>query len=134
MSVVVAGEASNLLEFSYQLPESELYSLKGELAFPLDGAIPLSAPYDHVRSTVGTRCGSCHRGEYVVEGITFARAFASLGIGPFPASHVSVETLRAESAACDWDGTPSRCEMLSALVGGGAINEATFPASWLPFF
>jgi hypothetical protein len=134
LSVVVDGEASHLIEFSYQLPDSELYSLKGELALPVDSAVLPSAPYDHVRSTVGTRCGSCHRGEYRLETITFAEAFASLGIRPFPFAHVGVETLRAEHAACDADTTPHRCRMLAAIFDGGPVNEASFPATWLTFF
>jgi hypothetical protein len=133
LSVVVDGDSSYLLEFGYRPSDAVPTSIKGELAFPLTEVIPPSAPFDRVRDDNGTVCGACHYSEERVEDVSFAEAFASVAFRPRPESRVPVETLRAESAACDWSVNPHRCEMLSAIFDGGTVNEAPFPDD-LPTF
>lgn len=133
-SIVVDGPSSYLLEFGYRPPEADMTSIKGELEFPLYDVVPPSAPYDRVRSGEGTNCGLCHYGEARVSRLDFAEAFASIAFRPRPESRVDVAFLAAQSQSCDWSLNPHRCEMLSALFGGGSVNEAPFPEGMATFY
>jgi hypothetical protein len=134
ISVVVDGDSSYLIEFGYR-PESEpLRSVKGELQLPLTDVVPLSLPYDRVRFGSGTVCGLCHTGESPAANIPFTSAFASAAFRPRPDSHVSIETLKAESASCDWQIEPHRCELLSAIFDSGPVSEEAFPDDMPTFF
>jgi len=134
VSVVLAGDSSYLLEFGTQLGTDPPRSVKGELLLPLDAPVPASAPYDRVLSGSGTVCGLCHNGEARDDNITFATAFSSASFRPRPDTRVSVDDLRAQAQACDWQVEPHRCEMLSAVFGGGAVVETPFPATMPTFF
>jgi hypothetical protein len=133
ISVVVDGESSYLIEFSYLEPD-DLRSIKGEVVTPLHEALAPSAPYDRVRFGSGTGCGLCHRGEQLSSSISFAEAFTSAAFRPRPETRVSLDTLVLERQACDWKLEQHRCEMLSALFDGGSVVEEPFPSSMQTFF
>lgn len=134
VSVVMDGESSYLIEFSF-LQEDNVMTIKGELEAPFQEALAPSAPYDRVKyNGGGTVCGLCHFDEVKVDSIEFAEVFASTAFRPRPESHVSLEALRAEANACNWDVEPHRCEMLSALFAGGAVEEVEFPSHLPTFF
>jgi hypothetical protein len=133
-SVVIDGDSSYLLEFGYRPTADAMTSIKGELRFPLNAAIPASAPYDRVRGGTNTSCGLCHFNESRAAGIDFATAYDSIAFRPRPESHVDVGLLQAESASCRWDLDGHRCEMLSAIFDGGTVLEAPFPESMATFF
>jgi hypothetical protein len=133
-SVVIDGPGSYLLEFGYRPPASELTSIKGELKFPLYEPVPLSAPYDRVRSGPTTSCGPCHYNEQRADALGFAGAFDSIAFRPRPESQIGLESLLLENVTCRWDLTPHRCEMLSAVFDGGAVLDAAFPTGMATFF
>jgi hypothetical protein len=134
VSVVVDGDSSYLIEFGYR-PESEpLRSIKGELQLPLTEPVPLGLPYDRVRYGSGTVCGLCHTNEAPAPSIAFASAFASAAFRPRPDSRVSIDTLRSESANCNWQIEPHRCELLSAIFDSGPMSEEAFPDDMPTFF
>lgn len=133
-SVVIDGDSSYLLEFSTLLADDPGRSVKGELLLPIQAPVPASAPYDRVRYGKGTVCGLCHYGEESVPSISFAAAFSSIAFRPRPDTRVSIDELRAQAQGCDWQLESHRCEMLSAVFGGGAVVETTFPDSMATFF
>jgi hypothetical protein len=134
ISIVIDGRSSYLVEFGELLPEDGWRTIKGELELPLYDAIADSAPYDQVGFNNGTVCGLCHNSEQRVEHIPFANAFSSIAFRPRPDSRVSMDSLRAQEQACDWQLEPYRCEMLSAVFGGGPVEETPFPAAMETFF
>lgn len=134
ISLVIDGESSYLLEFGTLLADDPSRSIKGELLLPVDAPVPASAPYDRVLYGTGTACGLCHTGEQRVASIPFATAFSSIAFRPRPDSRVSIDELRAQAQVCDWQREPHRCEMLSAVFGGGAVSETAFPDSMATFF
>lgn len=128
LSVVVDGESSYLVEFSQALDTEPLRTIKAELLLPLTEAVPQSLPYERVRFGTGTACGLCHTGETRADGVSFTDAFASAALRPRPETRVSIdEKLRLESASCDWQVEPHRCELLSSIFDGGTVVEEAFP-------
>ncbi len=134
VSIVIDGESSYLMEFGYRPSESDMTSVKGELAFPLEHPVDLGAPYERVRSGSGTICGLCHANEQPASGLPFAEAFISNALRPRPETHVTIGALRVQHAACDARVSPHRCEMLAALFDGGEVVEEPFPAAMPTFF
>jgi len=133
VSAVVDGESSYLLEFGYRPPDSDLASIKGELALPLSESVSSNAPYERVRYASGTMCGFCHRAEQPVASVS-PDVFVSDAIRPRPETYVSVAALQLEHARCDWSVNAHRCEMLSALFDGGPVSETAFPDTMPTFF
>lgn len=133
VSIVVDGESSYLLEFSYLLAD-ELRSIKGEVETPVEVPLAPSAPYDRVRFGSGTNCGLCHYGEQPVPSITFAQAFASIPFRPRPETRVNLINLADAARTCDWAQEPRRCDMLSALFADGPVTEESFPDAMPTFF
>ena len=133
LSIVIDGEASYLLEFSYLLAD-ELRSIKGEVEMPVEIPLPPSAPYDRVLFGSGTSCGLCHYGEEQVPSIDFAKAFASIPFRPRPETRVNLLYLGDGARICDWNLEPHRCDMLSALFDDGPIIEEPFPTEMPTFF
>lgn len=119
LSVVPEGEASATLELSYAIGDRR--SIKAELAFPVDEALPASAPYDEVEFGAGTSCGLCHGNEARVESIDFATAWASDMFQDEPDQALSLGFLRQSALDCDPEATPGRCELLDAIFGHGDV-------------
>jgi hypothetical protein len=133
VSAVIDGESSYLLEFGERLPDSEFDTLKGEIELPLSDVISANAPYERVRFGSGTTCGLCHRNEQRSAELS-VESFVSAAIRPRPDTHVSLEALRAQHAACDWAVNSHRCEMLASIFDGGAVVETAFPEMMPTFF
>lgn len=135
LSIVIAGDASKLLEFGYLLPDpTELRSIKGELHFPLPAAVAPGAPYEGVLYNGGSICRVCHFDERPETVPGLENVFSSAAFRPRPDSRVPLEQLRQEATTCDWQVERPRCEMLSAVFDGGPVLEATFPEEMLTFF
>lgn len=133
VSVVIDGDSSSLIELGYRPPGDDLRSVKGELALPLTEPVATSAPYDRVRYQEGTVCGLCHLGEQAAAAYGQS-AYLSAAFRPRPESRVALDGLAAELATCDAKVEPQRCEMLSALFGGGVVTELPFPEEMRTFF
>ena len=114
--------------------ENSLRSIKGELALPINEAVGPNAPFDRVLANSGTVCGFCHYDERPAANLAATNAFSSIAFRPRPESRVTIETLRLQSSACDWQLEPHRCEMLSAVFDGGPVVETSFPDSMATFF
>lgn len=119
MSVVPEGEASATLELAYAIGDRR--SIKAELEFPVEEALPPSAPYDQVDFGGGSSCGVCHGNESRVESIDFATAWASDVFQDEPEQALSLSFLRQAAIDCDHEATPARCELLDALFGHGDV-------------
>jgi hypothetical protein len=134
ISIVMDGDSSYLLEFGDLIAGEQPRSIKGELLLPLRDVIPASAPYERVLFNQGTSCGLCHFSETRAVSSSGIDAFVSIAFRPRVETRVSVDTLRAHEQACDVRLEPHRCEMLSALFGGGEVVETPFPDSMATFF
>lgn len=133
LSVVVDGPGADLIEFG-ELIGDGLRSLKGELQLPLADVVAPTLPFDRViYSGGGTTCGLCHRQEIVdhVEGMS--QIFSSVAFRPDTKTRVALDGLRAQAASCDWQAQPARCDLLSALFGGGDVVDAEFPSNLATF-
>lgn len=128
ISVVPEGDGRPLIELA-EYDEALGRSIKGELLLPLTLPVDRDLPFARTRDdqlTSGSLCGLCHWDEVEVE----PGVFASTPLRPTSSTHVSVDTLRAEHAACDADAEPDRCAMLDGLFGWGDVVERSFPATW----
>lgn len=119
MSVILEGEHAATLELGYAIGERR--SIKAELAFPVEGPLAPSAPYDQVQLGGGTSCGLCHGGETRVSSIDFASAWASDVFQDEPDQALSLAFLRQSAIDCDHEAEPERCAMLDALFGHGDV-------------
>jgi hypothetical protein len=133
LSVVMDGDSSYLIEFSYLQPDN-LRSIKGEVQAPVNEQLAPGAPYDRVRYGAGTICGACHSLEEPAPSVSFTQAFASTAYRPRPETHVSLDSLSMELERCNFSAEPHRCEMLSAVLDGGPVVEEAFPISMPTFF
>ncbi|MEN0063007.1 MAG: hypothetical protein AAGA48_12710 [Myxococcota bacterium] len=125
-SIVVAGDASHLMEFG-ELRDDGL-SLKAELAFPIDPPVTRSDAFLRTRDIQGTSCGVCHANEIKAA----PGEFASVPLRPNPGSVVPLETLVSEHEGCNPLEDEGRCAMLSALFDHGEVTHHPLPATY-PF-
>jgi hypothetical protein len=132
LSVVVDGESRDLIEFGY-LFDNDSKSLKGELALPIDAPVAPSSPYDRVALANSTVCGGCHYDEQALN-LPNGKGYASVAFRPRADSLVRLESLLHETEICDVTREPQRCEMLSALFRGGAVQADELPQSMVTFF
>jgi hypothetical protein len=121
MSIVFGGRASNTLEFGFRPIISR--SIKAEITFPLTDAVSESSLFDGVQVTERTtRCGACHVGEAHEDFPGFPLGvFASDVIAPFDMEEVTIESMKAEAAACDPSVDEYRCGLLTALFEHGDV-------------
>jgi len=134
LSIVIDGDGKDLLEFG-ELLDDGLRSLKAELQFPTTDQVPPGLPFDRVLYTTGgTVCGVCHREEALDHLEGTSQIFSSLAFRPQPATRVSLDYLRDQARSCDWQAEPQRCDLLSAVFGGGDVVDAEFPKSMSTFF
>jgi hypothetical protein len=132
MSVVPAGPGRALLEFGEQTAEGR--TLKGELEFPINEELPLSAPFDSIMMTeTATTCSVCHTNETRDERLAYPNAYVSKALRPGLRDRVLADFLRQESELCDAEAAPERCAMLSALFSQGQVSDHEFPASFGTF-
>lgn len=134
LSIVIDGQASELIEFGALLPNT-FRSIKAELHLPLEAPIAPSTPFERVMLTeYGTVCRLCHADEEREETPGIANVFSSKALKPRADSLVRLETLALAARDCDWQSEPHRCEMLAALFGGGPVLEGAFPDEMQTFF
>jgi hypothetical protein len=134
LSIVIDGPSSELVEFGYLIPTT-LRSIKAELHFPLSSAVEPGVPYARVRyDERGTACRFCHFDEQAENVPGIDDVFSSVAFRPRPDTRVSMESLRWAAEVCDRQVQPHRCEMLSAVFGGGPVFEEPFPAEMPTFF
>lgn len=121
MSVVPDGELEALLEVGYRSAPGR--SIKGELAFPLRGAVTARQLAERVRIGDATLCGGCHIAEERIDAPSFPDgAFESEVIVPHRAYDVQLGALAAEAAGCDATLEPARCRVLRAIFDHGEVR------------
>ncbi|HET6150889.1 MAG TPA: hypothetical protein VFH68_25355 [Polyangia bacterium] len=133
LSVAIDGDSSRKIEFS-DLIAGDTRSIKGELLLPLSEPVARGALYDGVLSGTGTVCGFCHSNEEPAAMVDFPQAYSSLAFRPNVRYQVPLTTLAHENQVCDRDTEPARCEMLSAIFGGGDVIEARFSEAMTLFY
>lgn len=133
-SIVIDGDASELIEFGYLIPGT-LRSIKAELHLPLHAPVTPGAPYERVMfGTTGTSCGLCHSDEQLEQVGDIPNVFSSVAFKPRSDTRIGLEGLRLEAETCSWQAEPARCEMLASVFGFGAVVEGAFPESMVTFF
>lgn len=127
MSVVFEGDAASMLELGEHVTPER--TLKGELAFPITGALAADAPFAHLAQPNGTTpCGVCHRGESAHP--TVARGYVSAAYRPNAGYDVKLAALSAEHDACVASGdASSRCALFHAIFDFGVVREGGFAAA-----
>ena len=127
LSVVPAGMGASLLEMGEARPG--LRSLKGELEFPIQQALPPSAAYDNAMydETI-TSCAFCHATEEPESLAWGGRGFVSQALRPYDSQRVPLTSVAAEAASCDRALEAERCAILHALFGWGPSLSWDFPA------
>lgn len=132
ITAAIDGEGRNLIEFGEKL--SPRRSVKGEIEFPLQGALTDDAPFTRIRNPEHdniTTCFVCHDSER--DEADFPNARSSLVLRPRTKSIVPIESLQAELDACDWDEETERCAMLQSVVAWGPLEHRAFDKA-LPVF
>lgn len=127
LSVVPEGTGAKLLEFGQVVTAGR--TLKGELPFPVTGALAPTAPFTQVlMGTSQSNCGLCHRAESPHP--TIADSFVSAAFKPDPGNLVPLSELRAEQRSCDPQTERPRCELLTALLAFGTVVDGKFPSQF----
>lgn len=125
-SVVPAGTARNLLEFSELNTANE--SFKGELEFPIEGTVTIDQILSRISQTTNTStCVNCHSQERIIPYKSLGSLFASQVVSPNESQRVSYPYLRAQATACSPDINKFRCDMLNAIYTKGQATDAPFP-------
>lgn len=127
MSIVVAGEARDFLEFGELLDDGR--SLKAEIAFPVSPGLSRADAFTrtwHPPELGGTSCGVCHEGEIEVT----PGEFASAPLRPDPSRVVPLSLLREEHALCDPREDAERCAMLDAIFDPGPVVHRPLPEAF----
>lgn len=127
MSVLPEGPGSNKLEFAVDIGDG--LSIKGELEFPIEDAIPFTEPYAQVRRQTGTICGACHIREQHIETVDEVAIFASEALQHPPETDISPSYVGALEGVCDPASTPDRCSMLTAVFGHGETFAEPLPSN-----
>lgn len=128
MSIVLDGAARETLEFGFR-PEPGR-SIKAEIEFPLTRDVSESSLFERVQVTeTTTACGACHVGEALEEFPGFPNGvFVSDVLVPFDLDEVSIESMQAETDACDPAVESFRCGLLSALFERGDVVRGVLPS------
>lgn len=127
MSIVPVGVGRDLLEFG-EVHETGL-TIKAELHFPVELPLAPEAPFERVLDYPGadrTGCQVCHFEEIEIR----SGVFASTPLRPPPRLVVPLEVLEDEHAGCSWGDDPYRCEMFSALLDHGPVEQVPFPEGY----
>lgn len=125
LSVLPDGPGANLLEFAVDVGDG--LSVKGELTFPVEAEIEVTAPYVQILRNPGTSCGTCHDLEQHWETVDDVPLFASEAL-QYPAEDdVSPAYVGALAQRCDAEATPQRCGMLTAVFAHGDVLPKRLP-------
>lgn len=126
LSVVPAGSGSTVIEMS-EVKSSG--SVKGEIAFPVNGVLSADNPFTHIVSTTNTsqsKCTLCHSGEAPVSGYP-GPAFISSFVRPDSAKRVTAQYLKNQAKICDPLNDAYRCAILNAIYVSGKAVDGNFP-------
>ncbi len=133
LSFALEGAGHDLLEFGALVSPNR--SLKGELAFPVEGDVSPQAAYDRILYREdSTSCAFCHGDEQPAPSVPFANAYSSEALRPLREELVSIPSMRDERDACDPALEPSRCAMLDALFARDDLVIFDFPTSMPTLF
>lgn len=128
LSVVPAGPGRELLEMSQYISSTD--SVKGEIAFPISGALNPAEPYNHILANGpgnGTNCRTCHIGEYRTVGLFAGEAYASQILRPQAFMQIPAATMKQEANSCNPMVEPYRCAILRAVYVDGRGRDTNFP-------
>jgi hypothetical protein len=123
LTVVPSGRTRSLLELGYASAPGR--SIKGEIVFPVRGALTPETLAERVNVRAGTTCGMCHLRESEAADPYYAGAFESDERAPDLIYEIEIEALRAESASCEPEVDAERCEILSALFDHGEVQRTS---------
>lgn len=125
VSVVPEGSGAPFAELGEWVTPTR--TLKGELAFPVEQALPTETPFVRIeQSNHTTPCGVCHRNEATHESI--AHGYVSSAFRPINGL-VKLPALEAEHAACAQAAdTSTRCMMFHAIFDFGEVTQGAFSA------
>jgi hypothetical protein len=133
MSVTLAEEGRELLEFG-ELQEDGL-TLKGELAFPIEGPLGPSAPYRRIRFDGHlSGCASCHALEREAGEVDGVMRYASQPLRTAEHALLALDEVAALQARCDRTSDAGRCDLLDALFADGDWEEVGFPGHFMTIF
>jgi hypothetical protein len=124
MTAVPAGDGKNLLELGAQ--QSDVRSIKAEIVFPVQAALPPAQPYGHIVHEGFTSCAACHGTEKVSDRVTTAMAYESDVLRPVPSQLVDLAFLRDQYASCDATKDADRCTILAAIFAHGDLEPRAF--------
>lgn len=116
VSITLAGDASSHIETAEV--ESEGYSIKGDLTFPLTGAVSERDLYASILNgtSPGTACSGCHAGERQVRTIGDVPVYTSRALAPISGQKVLLPGLQSLHDECAGTSAgDTRCQMLRAL-------------------
>lgn len=126
LSVVPSGAGSPFVELAETT--TPLRSIKAQMGpFPLTAPIPAAAPYDDIRQSAGTVCGSCHPAEEQAPQITVTEAFESAVLRPFTTDLVPLDQMQNDTATCDPQQDAARCAVLTGVLNHGPVVTGAFP-------
>lgn len=128
LSVVPAGTGRRLLELAQRV--SPTASIKGEIMFPVDGALSANTPYNRILDPggFGTSCRVCHSNEGRDTSIKAGEAYASSVLRPESSKRVTQTYLKSQALSCNSQKDPYRCQMLQSIfVDGQAQDALAFP-------
>lgn len=123
----------HLLELSYLVDNQAYVTTKGEIHFPVMSDVSQELPYSVIRySSSVSSCSFCHRDEVVQQYIGDTPIYQSQLMRP--TQNVPLSRLLDESAVCNPEDEPHRCDMLRALTDFGSLYFQSFPANAPTFF
>jgi len=124
ISVVTNGAAQEFMEFGLMLPGN--ISQKGELKFPIESELSITAPFDEIRLNGGTGCVFCHTNERPG---TSPNSFVSEIIRPSSFTRVSLDAMKTQSALCNSaSGVDTyRCSIFKGIFNYGQVRGKEFP-------
>ncbi|MBK9322157.1 MAG: hypothetical protein IPM97_04225 [Bdellovibrionaceae bacterium] len=124
ISVVTNGAAQEFMEFGLMLPGN--VSQKGELKFPIQNELSITAPFDEIRSNGGTGCVFCHANERPGPS---PNSFVSEIIRPSSFTRVSLDAMKTESALCNSasGANTHRCSIFKGIFNYGQVRGKDFP-------
>jgi hypothetical protein len=130
LSVVPRGPGSHYIELGEVVDDRR--TVKGELAFPLEGPVADDAPYREIVDEE-RHCEFCHQGDTAHPTREFASV--SLAFRPRDEGLVPLSMLQTIREGCDSaEGDGEHCPMLRALFDHGEVREGAFPATFPTFF
>lgn len=124
LSFVPDGDGSRVIEFAEERPDAR--SVKGEVLMPIEREIGFEDAFAHLDAdgNVGSKCGSCHRGEE--PSVDYPGAYESAALRPATAETMRLDEIVDAYETCD-GVDERRCEILDALLWDDRVRDGDFP-------